>query len=386
MAMAQQRARHCPFPHDIASGRPRLGVSLLVPSANPRPLLGLLGDTDQELQERMAKGHPYAFNMGNGNNISYQNYQEVTKALMERNLPDVWHNRQTEVVFMPEAHMPKMPRVVDMNRFEARKKMIREDVSSPPKFLEKMIKAGPGNMNVVKGDIAEQELMEVLHKFFGAAVDKEVVVFQGPELRIPGTDKANDDKWCRENDVVIVNKKTKTVYNIESKNTLTDKTGEKAVEQTEALKKILEEFFPDVAKSWRFVSMLYCNTINVNQPVCSACSPFIIQGVSEVATKLNDLENQLKSQPVVPNHAEYVSLVQCLAFVVFAHPISTFCTITDNVVAKVEGIPAKGKTKTKAGQGDFQSIIFWTNEQAKIMLWDQSYVFFNGPWKDAAHA
>ena len=66
MAMVQQRAKHCPFPHDIDSGRPRLRVSLLVPSPNPRPLLDLLGDTDQELQEKMAKGHPYAFNMGSG--------------------------------------------------------------------------------------------------------------------------------------------------------------------------------------------------------------------------------------------------------------------------------------------------------------------------------
>ena len=363
---------HCPLPHEIATNRPKLGVSLLKPSPNPRPLIDLLGVNDQELQEQMAKGHPYVFNMGSGKTIAYQNYQEAAKALMERNMPEVLHDRQTKVVFMPESHLPKMPRMVDINRFEARKKMIRENVSSPPEFLKKMIKAGPGNMNVVKGDMAEQDLLEELHKFYGTAADKEVVVYQGPELRIPGIDQANDDKWYRESDVVIVNKKTKTVYNIESKTILNDRTGGKAVEQTEALKKILEEFFPEVAKNWRFVGMVYCNAIN--QRVCIACSPFIIHGVSEVATKLNDLDNQLKSQSVLPSHVEYVSLVQGLAFVVFAQPISTFCTITDNVVAKVKGVPGK------AGQGDFQSIVFWTNEQAKIMLWDQPLVFFNGPW------
>ena len=89
---------NCPIPHDGANGLPTLGVSLLTPSPNPRPLLDLLGGNDQKLQEQMAEGHPYAFNMGSGNNISYQNYQEVPNVLMGRNLPDVLHNRQMEVV------------------------------------------------------------------------------------------------------------------------------------------------------------------------------------------------------------------------------------------------------------------------------------------------
>ena len=83
---------------------------------------------------------------------------------------------------------------------------------------------------------------------------------------------------------------------------------------------------------------------------------------------------------MVPSHAEYLSLVQNLAFVVLSQPISTHCTIGSDVHNKVVGKPAKGKGKAKAGQGDFQSILFWTNEQAKIMLTEQQFVFFNGPW------
>ena len=60
-----------------------------------------------------------------------------------------------------------------------------------------------------------------------------------------------------------------------------------------------------------------------------------------------------------------------LAFVVLAQPISIFYIITDNVVAKVEGVLSKGTVKPKAGQRDIQSILIWTNEQFKIMLWDQ---------------
>ena len=120
--MARQGVQHCPLPHEIAINRPKLGVSLLKPSPAPRPLLGLLGVNDQELQEQMSKGHPYAFNMGGSNIIPFQNYQKAARALMERNMPHVLHNRQTEVVFLPGTHLPKMPRVADLQAYVVNKK------------------------------------------------------------------------------------------------------------------------------------------------------------------------------------------------------------------------------------------------------------------------
>ena len=119
---SQQRAHSCPFPHDIATKRPQLGVSLLAPSPNPRPLLHLLGATDQELQKEMARGHPYQFNLGHGR--SFKDYKEAANALMERNMPDVLNDQQTTVVFIPDTHLPKEPRVVDVTRFEARKRKL----------------------------------------------------------------------------------------------------------------------------------------------------------------------------------------------------------------------------------------------------------------------
>ena len=68
----------------------------------------------------MAKGHPYAFNMGSGNIIPYQNYH--VKMLMERNMPEVLLHKQIKVVFLPECHLPKMPRLVDFGRYVAKKK------------------------------------------------------------------------------------------------------------------------------------------------------------------------------------------------------------------------------------------------------------------------
>ena len=61
-----------------------------------------------------------------------------------------------------------------------------------------------------------------------------------------------------------------------------------------------------------------------------------------------------------------------------SQPISTHCTIATKVQESV-CLPAMGKTKAKAGQGDFKSIIFCTNKQAKIMLMEQQFVFLSVP-------
>ena len=97
--MAQSQC--CPLQNTV-TGLPSFGVSmlslpsLLASSSSPHSMLQLLSLPDQELQEQMARGHSYAFNMGNDNIISFQNFQEAAKLLMERNMPKVLHNTQTE--------------------------------------------------------------------------------------------------------------------------------------------------------------------------------------------------------------------------------------------------------------------------------------------------
>ena len=99
-------------------------------------------------------------------------------------------------------------------------------------------------------------------------------------------------------------------------------------------------------------------------------------------TKLVGLETHLRSARPQwnPSHQEYVSLLQGFSFVVRAQPISTRCTITSNVHTKVVGKPETSSSKAKVGQGDYKSIIFWTNDQSKVMIWDQQFVVFISPW------
>ena len=64
--------------------------------------------------------------MGHGQIIAFLNYKEAAKALMARNLPEVLFDKQTKVVFLPECHLPKMPRLVDFGRYVAKKKSLTD--------------------------------------------------------------------------------------------------------------------------------------------------------------------------------------------------------------------------------------------------------------------
>ena len=342
-------SKPCCLPHH----GPGVGIHFLSPSPSPRTLPELLGIPDLELQEQMAKGHPYAFNMGHGKMIPFKDYNEAGEVLMERNMPEVLHNIQTKAVFLPETHLPKMPRVVDLEEFEEKKKSFTSEALA---FLG--MKRGREDITNTIGDISENELSDALKNFYDRASDTKVLVLQGCALRAPRKGRGG----IQENDIVIVDFQRKTI--------LTGSAGHKTVKQAMELKSLLEKYFTSALSSgdWCFVGMVFANTIK--QPLCLACSPFVIRRSTDLPDKLASLEKELKHLRVKcsPSHAEYVSLVQGLAFVLLSHPISTHCTIASEVYDKVVGKPATDKAKAKAGQGDFQSIVFWTNQQAKIML------------------
>ena len=228
MTMAQQSAPNCCLRHDPATGASLLGVSVLTPSPNPQPLPELLPlKKGQQLHEHMA-------NMGGTRVIPLKDYKEAGKGLMERNMPDVLHNRQTEVVFLPEANMPRMPRVVDLEKYETKKGGLDEKELA---FLG--MKRGSKNINNALGDIVERYLAEELKDFFAKTGNTNVVDIQGDNFRVPGKSKGA----IEEHDFIIIEMAYKLIICIECKVTLTGSTGHSAVEQTKKLQKLLEEYF-----------------------------------------------------------------------------------------------------------------------------------------------
>ena len=189
--------RRCLLHNNTTGNPPFFGVSPLSPSSpahsssSLHPCLQLMGLTDQELRQQMAKDHSYAFNMGNNNIIPFQNFQGAAKELMKRNMPEVLNNIQKEAVFMPNVHLPKMPSVVDQQEYMMR-------------FLRINPTKADGDLGMARGDQAESELFMELKKFYR---NKKVVVFWGLKLRLPGKDRGAHQEF----DFVIVDRELKAV-------------------------------------------------------------------------------------------------------------------------------------------------------------------------------
>merc|ERR1719447_2714780 len=254
----------CCLPHPAG-----VGAQLTPSSSSSRPLPDLLGLSEEQLLKQMEQWHPYAFNMGHGKTIPFKDYQEAAQVLKEKN-----------------------------------KNLAYEELD----FLE--MRKGREDITNAAGDFVEKELSDALKKYYEKA---KVVILQGPTLR-KGKGKV------QENDFVIVDYERKVIICIESKATLNGTTGQKAVKQTLELKKLLEEYFASELASgeWAFVGMIFTN--NIKKSICQACAPFVIQGCSEVATKLALIEDHLKPirKQCSPNHTEYASLVRGLVFVVWS--------------------------------------------------------------------
>merc|ERR1719458_477227 len=140
-----------------------------------------------------------------------------------------------EAVFMPETHLPNMPRVVDEPRYQTRKRKLD---ATEIQFLG--MKQGTQDSQVARGDLAEKELFKELKKFYK---NRKVVIFWGPKLRLPGKGKGSHQEF----DFVIIDLELKAVIGIESKATLNVKTGvwsdKSAAVQTKKLKDLLEQYF-----------------------------------------------------------------------------------------------------------------------------------------------
>ena len=187
-----------------------------------------MGLSEDQLLKQMEQWHPYAFNMGHGKTIPFEDYQEAAHVLMERNMTEVLNDSQTKATILPETHVPKMPRIVDEKAYEEKKRKLADEV------LENVgLRKGREDITNAAGDFLEKEFSDALKKYYKK---EKVVILQGPTLR-KGKGKV------QENDFVIVDYERKVIICIESKTTLNGTTGQKAVKQTLELKKLLEEYF-----------------------------------------------------------------------------------------------------------------------------------------------
>merc|ERR1712013_200434 len=352
--------------HDRDDEESPLGKSGIPAPVIKKSVLELLGSleegpaTDEDVQNRMKKTHSYIFDMGAGQ--YFETYEDAEDALIKRNFPDISNDCQQSPAFLPETFLPKVPRAVyPIEEHEEQKKNLSEQEK---KFLG--IKSGTEESQNLAGDLAEKELSDTLKKFFATSPDKEVTVFQGAVFKTPGANKGGN----QEHDFIIIIKKLKLIICIESKNSLNGKSVLDGAKQLENMKELLIDYFGPMT-GWSYVAWMHFKNNKSKLYICEDCENNIIFTPEDLVTKLTELYDTTQA---TPNHDEYKEVVKKVAFILLSQDVGTPCTITSMVDNKVVG---KGD---KQGQGDIKSVLFWTPDQADLILGYYCLVLFLSSW------
>ena len=339
-----------------------LGISPIPPHTKGPSVLDLLGDNDktppgtQELKARLVKKHPYIFNLGGGKWIT--DYHAAEDELLQRNFPHIADNVQTSAVFVPELFISKVPRMVDIAEYEARKKNLDD---KGREYLG--IRNGSEEMQNVLGEQVERALAAVLKDHYADTHEKEVVVLQGPIFKTPGEKMKKDE----EHDLIIICKNSKCIICIESKKSLHAASIKKGLHQLESMKTLVERYFGPLLLSgeWSYVPLIHFQENRKKWSICPECRQFCILNLTELPEILARIENHLRPS-CKPSHEEYTRIVKSMIFTILAKDIGTPCTVAAELYDKIEG--TKYGKKYKQGQGDLKSILFWSPDQANIIL------------------
>ena len=168
------------------------------------------------------------------------------------------------------------------------------------------------------------------------------------------------------------------VLNIEVKRSLLEETQiknkgksviDKAKEQSQKIKTILEDWYPHLKGVWRYSSMLYCEELDPVLRSCGNCVDFVAEGPEELLEKLTKFDEKM---PPVTAQKFPEDLKTFVKFSLFCAPMLP--------------LPVRGKMVTaveKAIQdaGSLENIKVWaipTREQRCILA--SRKLILLGPW------
>ena len=125
-----------------------------------------------------------------------------------------------------------------------------------------------GGIKTTKADLIEKRARDVVTMYYKKVDGVAVLVIHGIEMLILDAPKGKNKQ---EIDFVIVNYTKQYVLNIEVKRSLLEETQiknkgksviDKAKEQSQKIKTILEDWYPHLKGVWRYGSMLYCEELD----------------------------------------------------------------------------------------------------------------------------
>ena len=74
---------------------------------------------------------------------------------------------------------------------------------------------------------------------------------------------------------------------------------EKAKQQSQKIKQILEDWYPHLKGPWKYCSMFYCEDMSDKLRQCGHCLDFIAQGPEDLLAKVKLMDEKMD---VIPPH------------------------------------------------------------------------------------
>ena len=126
-------------------------------------------------------------------------------------------------------------------------------------------------LKLTKADLIEKQVRDVVTGYYKELDGVAVLVICGLEMLMLDAPRG---KNVQEVDFLIINYSKQYILNIEVKRSLTEAmTGkrsnrmtviEKAKQQSQKIKQILEDWYPHLKGPWKYCSMFYCEEMNTN--------------------------------------------------------------------------------------------------------------------------
>ena len=141
-------------------------------------------------------------------------------------------------------------------------------------------------------------MRDVVTGYYKALDGMAVLIVHGIDmLDIDGPKGKN----IQEIDFLIVNYTKQYILNIEVKRSLTrtqikgkgKSVITKAKEQSQRIKRLIEDWYPHLKGKWRYCSMMYCELMDELLKNCTHCSDFIAQGPEELLEKIKNMDAKM---------------------------------------------------------------------------------------------
>ena len=162
-------------------------------------------------------------------------------------------------------------------------------------------------VKLTKADLIEKQVRDVVTGYYKELDGVAVLVICGLEMLMLDAPRG---KNVQEVDFLIINYSKQYILNIEVKRSLTEAmTGkrsnrmtiiEKAKQQSQKIKQILEDWYPHLKGPWKYCSMFYCEEeMSDKLHECGHCLDFIAQGPEDLLAKVKQMDEKM---PLVPSH------------------------------------------------------------------------------------